>query len=71
MAQLTMLKFLSDELHMDVHEGQLLKINMTTLKATLDDFESYDLASDVAVTDTDGRGLSLGDIVTGSTIQIT
>ncbi|OCT14162.1 hypothetical protein A8709_25300 [Paenibacillus pectinilyticus] len=60
----------SDVVHMDVHEGQLLKLNLATMKATLDDFESYDLASDVAVTDVNGRGLSLGDIVTGSTIQI-
>lgn len=63
-------EILSDELHMDVHEGQLLKLNLTTMKATLDDYESYDLASDVAVTDVDGRGLSLGEIVAGSTIQI-
>ena len=63
-------EILSDELHMDIHEGQLLKLNLTTMKATLDDYESYDLASDVAVTDSDGRGLSLGEIVAGSTIQI-
>ncbi|WNR42364.1 S-layer homology domain-containing protein [Paenibacillus roseipurpureus] len=63
-------EILNDELHMDVHEGQLLKLNLTTMKVTLDDFESYDLASDVSVTDVDGRGLSLGDIIKGSTIQI-
>ncbi|MDR6549560.1 S-layer homology domain-containing protein [Paenibacillus qinlingensis] len=63
-------EILSDELHMDIHEGQLLKLNLTTMKATLDDYESYDLASDVAVTDMNGRGLSLGEIVAGSTIQI-
>lgn len=63
-------EILNDELQMEVHEGQLLKLNMSTLRATLDDYEGYDLASDVAVMDTDGRGLSLGDIVTGSTIQI-
>ncbi|KRE69194.1 S-layer homology domain-containing protein [Paenibacillus sp. Soil750] len=63
-------EILSDELHMDIHEGQLLKLNLTTMKATLDDYESYDLASDVAVTDIEGRGLSLGEIVAGSTIQI-
>lgn len=63
-------EILNDELQMEVHEGQLLKLNMSALRATLDDYESYDLASDVAVMDSDGRGLSLGDIVTGSTIQI-
>lgn len=63
-------EIISDVLRMDIHEGQLLKLNLTTMKATLDDYESYDLASDVAVTDIDGRGLSLGEIVSGSTIQI-
>ncbi|MGQ7888293.1 S-layer homology domain-containing protein [Paenibacillus sp. WC2504] len=63
-------EIIKDELQMDIKEGKLLKLNMSTMKATLDDFESYDLASDVAVTDTEGRGLSLGDIVTGSTIQL-
>ncbi|SDN85020.1 S-layer homology domain-containing protein [Paenibacillus sp. yr247] len=63
-------EILSDELQLDIQEGKLLKLNMNTLKATLDDFESYDLAPDVTVTDTDGRGLSLGDIVAGSTIQL-
>ncbi|MEW9698912.1 S-layer homology domain-containing protein [Paenibacillus sp. SI8] len=61
---------LNDELQMDIHEGKLLKLNMTSMKATLDDYESYDLASDVTVTDADGRGLSLASIVDGSTIQI-
>lgn len=63
-------EIVKDELQLDIQEGKLLKLNMSTLKATLDDFESYDLAADVAVTDTEGRGLSLGDIVTGSTIQL-
>src|SRR5262245_13031072 len=63
-------EILKDELQLDIHEGKLLKLNMNALKATLDDFESYDLAQDVAVTDSEGRGLSLGDIVTGSTIQL-
>ncbi|NOU99139.1 S-layer homology domain-containing protein [Paenibacillus planticolens] len=63
-------EIIKDELQLDIQEGKLLKLNMNALKATLDDFESYDLASDVAVTDTEGRGLSLGDIVTGSTIQL-
>ncbi|BFT71509.1 S-layer homology domain-containing protein [Paenibacillus sp. P36] len=63
-------EIIKDELQMDIKEGKLLKLNMSTMKATLDDFESYDLASDIAVTDTEGRGLSLGDIVTGSTIQL-
>ncbi|MZQ87454.1 S-layer homology domain-containing protein [Paenibacillus sp. 5J-6] len=63
-------EIVKDELQLDIQEGKLLKLNMSTLKATLDDFESYDLATDVAVTDTEGRGLSLGDIVTGSTIQL-
>ena len=53
-------EIISDELQLDIHEGKLLKLNMTSLKATLDDFESYDLAPDVAVTDSEGRGLSLG-----------
>jgi hypothetical protein len=63
-------EILNDELQMEVHEGQLLKLNMSTLRASLDDYDVYDLAPDVAVTDSEGRGLSLGDIVTGSTIQI-
>jgi trimeric autotransporter adhesin len=61
---------LNDELQMDIHEGKLLNLNMNALKATLDNYEVYDLASDVTVTDVDGRGLSLGSIVTGSTIQL-
>lgn len=63
-------EIISDELQLDIHEGKLLKLNMTSLKATLDDFESYDLAPDVAVTDAEGRGLSLASIVNGSTIQL-
>jgi hypothetical protein len=63
-------EILKDELQLDIQEGKLLKLNMNTLKATLDDFESYDLATDVTVTDANGRGLSLGDIVAGSTIQL-
>ncbi|KRE32351.1 S-layer homology domain-containing protein [Paenibacillus sp. Soil724D2] len=63
-------EIISDELQLDIHEGKLLKLNMSSLKATLDDFESYDLAADVAVTDTEGRGLSLGSIVNGSTIEL-
>ncbi|MBP1961890.1 S-layer homology domain-containing protein [Paenibacillus aceris] len=63
-------EIIKDELQLDIQEGKLLKLNMGSLKATLDDFESYDLAADVAVTDSEGRGLSLGDIVTGSTIQL-
>lgn len=63
-------EILKDELQLDIQEGKLLKLNTSTMKATLDDFESYDLASDIAITDTEGRGLSLGDIVTGSTIQL-
>lgn len=63
-------EIIKDELQLDIQEGKLLKLNMGSLKATLDDFESYDLAADVAVTDTEGRGLSLGDIVAGSTIQL-
>ncbi|NRF89783.1 S-layer homology domain-containing protein [Paenibacillus frigoriresistens] len=63
-------EIISDELQLDIHEGKLLKLNMSSLKATLDDYESYDLAPDVAVTDADGRGLSLGSIVNGSTIQL-
>ncbi|MFD0694755.1 S-layer homology domain-containing protein [Paenibacillus sp. GCM10027628] len=61
---------LNDELQMDVHEGKLLKLNMNTMKATLDDFENYDLTPDVTVTDADGRGLSLASIVNGSIIQV-
>ncbi|NEW06006.1 S-layer homology domain-containing protein [Paenibacillus sp. SYP-B3998] len=61
---------LNDELQMDIHEGKLLNLNINGLKATLDNFEVYDLATDVAVTDVDGRGLSLGSIVSGSTIQL-
>lgn len=63
-------EIIKDELQLDIKEGKLLKLNMSTMKATLDDFESYDFAPDVAVTDAEGRGLSLGDIVTGSTIQL-
>ncbi|WP_261301052.1 S-layer homology domain-containing protein [Paenibacillus andongensis] len=63
-------EIISDELQLDIHEGKLLKLNMSSLKATLDDYESYDLAPDVAVTDTEGRGLSLGSIVNGSTIEL-
>ncbi|WP_164716361.1 S-layer homology domain-containing protein [Paenibacillus whitsoniae] len=60
----------SDELHMDIHEGQLLNLNMSTFKATLDDYNAYDLAQDVTVTDSEGRGLSLADVVAGSTVQL-
>ncbi|MGG1515046.1 S-layer homology domain-containing protein [Paenibacillus oryzisoli] len=60
----------SDELHMDIHEGQLLNLNMSTFKATLDDYNAYDLAPDVSVTDSEGRGMSLADVVTGSTVQL-
>lgn len=63
-------EIISDVLQLDIQEGKLLKLNMTSLKATLDDFESYDLATDVAITDADGRGLSLASIVNGSTIQL-
>ncbi|MBD0380515.1 S-layer homology domain-containing protein [Paenibacillus sedimenti] len=61
---------LNDELQMDIYEGKLLNLNMNALKATLDNFEVYDLAPDVTVTDVDGRGLSLASIVNGSTIQL-
>ncbi|GGA01628.1 hypothetical protein GCM10008018_54890 [Paenibacillus marchantiophytorum] len=63
-------EILSDELQLDIKEGSLLKLNLSTMKATLDDYESYDLASDVSVTDAQGRGLSLGDVVAGSKIQL-
>ena len=55
---------------MDVHEGQLLKLKPDNDESDPRRLWSYDLASDVAVTDTDGRGLSSGEIVAGSTIQI-
>ncbi|TXK74650.1 S-layer homology domain-containing protein [Paenibacillus sp. N3.4] len=63
-------EILSDVLQMDIHEGKLLKLNINSLKATLDDYESYDLAPDVAITDVDGHGLSLASIVNGSTIEL-
>ncbi|NQX64815.1 S-layer homology domain-containing protein [Paenibacillus alba] len=63
-------EILSDELQLDIKEGKLLKLNLGTMKATLDDYESYDLATDVSITDTKGHGMSLGEIVPGSTLQL-
>ncbi|MDD9267714.1 S-layer homology domain-containing protein [Paenibacillus sp. GCM10023248] len=63
-------EIVKDELQLDIREGKVLKLNLGTMKVTLDDFETYDLASDAAVTNAEGRGLSLGDIVTGSTVQL-
>jgi len=61
---------LNDTLQMDIYQGKLLNLNMNALKATLDNYEVYDLAPDATVTDADGHGLSLGALVTGSTLEL-
>ncbi len=64
---------LKDELQMDIYEGNLLKLSLSDLTADLyrnDKYEKYPLSPDVTVTDEDGRGQSLDNLVNGSIIEL-
>lgn len=63
----------NDQLQMDVYTGTLLKVDPAKLQVTLqsgDDYPTYDLASDVAVTDAAGQGSSLSALVKNSIIEL-
>ncbi|MBP1994798.1 S-layer homology domain-containing protein [Paenibacillus eucommiae] len=68
-----MVELISDQLQMDVYEGELLATYVDKMSLALlrnNQYENYNLSQNVSITDAAGKELSLSSLVKGSQIEL-